>query len=182
MPWVPALQKGDLTVCAGWNRPALCFQSENAFLKPDIFQESCNCRDFSSKAVKSRHSLCSRSSVGQWPESQLLGYNVKRLNAITVLMIKSSSVTPTVHSWVLAWMYRLLAARSALLELWTGSVSVLQWGKTARGLPWMWHSLPLVLLLPGTALRGHNAWASAGPVCCFVQHFKSLQQLHSCSA
>lgn len=91
MPWIPALQRGDLSVCAGWNCPVLCFQSENAVLKPDIFQESCNCRDFSSKAVKSQHSLCSRASVGQWPESQLLSYNVKWLNAIAALMIKSSS-------------------------------------------------------------------------------------------
>lgn len=60
------LYRKGITFSAGWNCPALFFQAENAaFLKSDIFQESCNCRDLSSKAVKSWHSLYSRSSAEQ---------------------------------------------------------------------------------------------------------------------
>lgn len=54
-----------ITFTAGWNCPSLCFQPEKAaFLKSDILQESCNCRDHSSKAAKFWHSLYSRSSAG----------------------------------------------------------------------------------------------------------------------
>lgn len=52
------LYRKAIMFTAGWNCPVLCFQPENAaFLKSDVFHESCNCRDLSSKAVKSWHSL-----------------------------------------------------------------------------------------------------------------------------
>lgn len=63
--WILLYSKG-ITFTAGWNCPALCFQPDNAaFLKSDILQETYNCRDLSSKAVRSWHCLYSRSSAGQ---------------------------------------------------------------------------------------------------------------------
>lgn len=157
-----------------WNCPVLCFQSENAVLTPDIFQESCNCRDFSSKAVKSQHSLCSRSSAGQWPESHLLSYNVKWLNAITVLMIKSSSfISFHLHSVFLGTCLDGQSAGSPFRAAGAGD-----W--QCQGAPVRRESRSVPC--PGTAPPWQSSAGHSAGSWCFVQHFQSQQQRNSCSA